>query len=1072
MAAADAADTILHYLGTQIAQEAGGPVGAEAVQEIVQANPVLLILDGLDEVSEKALRRRLLENVTVFVNQVRNVLHGDLRVVATTRPYGYSEDFDPNHYLHLTIERLSPEKVMLYAKRWTEEREPNTADIARILRTLEMCLEDRVVVALTQTPLQVTILLVIIRARGTPPKQKEELFDQYMDTIYEREQKNRPELLRTEQGMIYGLHKYLAYMLHSRAEADSTAALMDVSEFRDEVGNYLADAKPLLDADELQDKVDQIITEASQRLVLIESPQEGKMGFGLPTTREFFAAAHLADTARDSQETDARFKAIARSPHWRNVALFFAGRIARKRPGEAPSVIDVCRKIDTEDADVFLRRGAELVRAALDDRAFREDHHEIGAIQFVLTLLDTGFITDAERLSTSLRELSPKYRDKVVRPWLKERLQSVVPERLDIYAEIYRGVFGFDEALREAVRRAADAGPEEARLWALTFAIVNEVAEQWVVDLIDSITMGSLALLTPAGGVDPLFLLTGYLSLDLSPKTRATLAAGFLEGFYELAWRDGLPSSQREALSRVEWPHDPSENRLYAWAISRLALMVNLALVARRHARQTSVTIGLLLPGIAVPSVQAMVSTSAAGWSEFCEVFGGDDEPGTRSAVALFQFLLAPHDPERFEALAAWADEPVPGRPDVRRQLLFILGDIPPSGTPARARYHADLQAMCQRYRSDDEFVRDAGELNSILAREVPGTQWHPYGVHFWLRSGCNEAVEEHLDADVIAGLQGWLADRGVSEDLLSGCPSFRSILRQPELFIWILELASELVAGGASLAGRSLSVLLFLPWDRLGEPERVQVRDRVHAIWHHVLTDQPSLVGGQVGNLGYLYVTALSAGVVDEADMARLCEIAESPPGFLAQDEWYFEVAASAQSFLTDMLNSQNPDVVKTSGATLCALLRASRRGHLAAGWHGLSLPCDEVVAQRLWELACGESGSWQGRYIEGMGDCYLPWARHSEEWLQAMRKPRSKEAVDAWATVIRRGSYRDEEHRDGLHNLLVGILGSGEPFAKRLRAAACDRLAEVIPEIEPVGFDEAAVNLPLPRRPFELPA
>ena len=80
-----------------------------------------------------------------------------------------------------------------------------------------------------------------------------------------------------------------------------------------------------------------------------------------------------------------RFKAIAKSPHWRNVALFFAGRVGRTRPGEAPSMIDVCREIDTERVDKYLRRGSELVMEMADDRVLREPHNEIGAIQYGLS---------------------------------------------------------------------------------------------------------------------------------------------------------------------------------------------------------------------------------------------------------------------------------------------------------------------------------------------------------------------------------------------------------------------------------------------------------------------------------------------------------------------------------------------------------------------------------------------------------------------------------------------------------------------------------------------------------------
>ena len=52
---------------------------------------------------------------------------------------------------------------------------------------------------------------------------------------------------------------------------------MDISDFRKTVETYLIHDDPLMDDQELKIEVDQIITEASQRLVLIQSPQEGKI---------------------------------------------------------------------------------------------------------------------------------------------------------------------------------------------------------------------------------------------------------------------------------------------------------------------------------------------------------------------------------------------------------------------------------------------------------------------------------------------------------------------------------------------------------------------------------------------------------------------------------------------------------------------------------------------------------------------------------------------------------------------------------------------------------------------------
>ncbi len=434
----DSSDSIFDYLSEQIKQKAGKNITPDDIHKIVRTNPTLLILDGLDEVPEKNLRAKVLNNIHVFTSQLREVLDCNLRVIATTRPYGYSEEFDPTRYLHITLQKLSSEKTMLYARQWTATREPVPQKVSRIIQTIELCLEDKLVCVLTQTPLQVTILLVIIRVGGTPPNQREELFNHYMDIIYKREANKGPELLHTDKDLIYGIHKYIAYLLHMRAGKERTGALMEILDFEKHVEEYLKYSKPLLNKWDVKSKSCQIIDEARQRLVLIESPEDGKIGFGLATTREFFAAAHLFDTATKTDERDVRFKAIARSPHWRNVALFFAGRAGRKLPGEAPRLINVCGAIDFEGVDIFLKRGAELVTELVDDRVFREEHNEISAIQYSLRLLERDFLTDHTKFASIYKSLSEQQKEKIIRPWLENQLKSIIPEKLQIYIDTYQ----------------------------------------------------------------------------------------------------------------------------------------------------------------------------------------------------------------------------------------------------------------------------------------------------------------------------------------------------------------------------------------------------------------------------------------------------------------------------------------------------------------------------------------------------------------------------------------------------------------------------------------------------------
>jgi hypothetical protein len=779
-------DSIFHYLALQVAKESGGrSVNPEHIHKIIKSNPILLILDGLDEVPEKKLRTRVLDNVTSFVDQVRDVLKGNLKVIATTRPYGYSEEFNPSHYLHLTLQGLSPEKAILYTKRWVRTRESDPREAERVQDTFGVCLKDRVVSVLTKTPLQVTILLVIIRARGTPPKQREELFERYMDIIYQREQKKRPELLKTEQDMIYGLHKYLAYILHRRAGKDRTAALMNVSEFKKKVKDYFIHTNPLLNEEELETKSNQIITEASQRLVLIESPQEGKIGFGLATTREFFAAAHLVDTAKDTKERDLRFKAIARFPHWRNVALFFAGRVGRTRPGEAPSMIDVCREIDTEEVDKFLKRGAELVMEMVDDRVLREPHNEIGAIQYGLTMLDNEFIKEPDWLLNKLKSLPDEYKERVIRPWMVERLNKIVPENLELYADIYQRLFGIDKTLHDAIKRASEFDLKDVKLWTLSQAIKNRIVESWVIGLLEEL-VNIIAIKEIAWSLRNSWSnLRFYLDFSLSPKAKTAVSLSLLEGIERYSPPfEPLPLKIMEELSMIKPEGGIKENSLLLWAVSQLLILSRFMVEPRYRRRDYAVM--LTLPSIANPNVKAMINKSKNIIKEFCDTFSNENEPFIKFLVAVFQFLLRPSSPERYIAISKQLQTVERFTLRFRRIALSIIN----LNEEEPYNYYKDLCTLYEYYKSEEQYIKDLEELNELINKNSRKVKNHPYKLLTWIDSNCDPTIEGYLDSQILNEMKAWLQNRALSENALCLCPDYIMMLKDDlELCEFTLEI-------------------------------------------------------------------------------------------------------------------------------------------------------------------------------------------------------------------------------------------------------------------------------------------
>jgi hypothetical protein len=471
---ADDSATLDHFICGEIRRSTARSMSTEQLHRILQDNPTLLILDGLDEVTDSDLRRRLLAAIDDFVDRAERVLRADLQVFATTRPTGYSNQFNPKQYLHLRLVALEPPQVRKYVARWAEARNLESAKSERVISGIEECLADHQVQLLSRTPLQVTILVLIIATGGTPPRQREALFNEYLEVIYKREQAKSKNLLTSKKELLVGLHKYVGYELHERATRPSaTGAELDRDEYVRKVDLFLSSQDPYSPTSERKKVTAAITTEAGERLVLIVEPAANRFGFELRSIQEFFAALHLCDTARDTGERYARFEAIARLPHWRNVVLFFAGRVGRLLQGETSAVVEVCRQVDREGLDAHLRRGAQLALAIANDQAFLPNRRmQRSVIEVAISLLEQKHTQHAlAELIEALSSLPAEdIRDHVV-PLLRSRSRLIAPERAD---ELLCALAILDPSSVEALdllSRVADVEAAQTRCLGAAFAI-------------------------------------------------------------------------------------------------------------------------------------------------------------------------------------------------------------------------------------------------------------------------------------------------------------------------------------------------------------------------------------------------------------------------------------------------------------------------------------------------------------------------------------------------------------------------------------------------------------------------
>lgn len=465
------------FIVSLVEERAGREITSEQIQEIFKRNPTLLILDGLDEVTDRKLRTRMLELLLEFIARSEDVLKADLQIVATSRPTGYSDQFDPSHFLHLTLLPMESNRVLEYTERWIKTKGLESAKGSSLRSSINDCLEDPHFSPLMNTPLQVTIFILIILSGGTPPRQREELFNEYLEVIYKRERAKSKTIIQTEKRLLFGLHQYMGYLLHRRAaESSDTRSRMKEEEFNKEVFRYLQHEDPYSEEKKLREKADQMIKEAHERLVLLVELESGFFGFEQRSLQEFFAAGYMADMASDSDQRFKRFQAIALPSHWRNVALFLAGRIGRSFPGEAAQILEACREIDRHKPDYFTKRGAWLALDIAVDRSFGPNRIlQRSAIEYALTLLDADLDRNKRRECASRLDLLPKEDlEDHVKFLLLRRLRKIhLPDgfnTLDVWCSLMKDSAPIEEVVNSAIERgdvASETLLEKARYYRL-----------------------------------------------------------------------------------------------------------------------------------------------------------------------------------------------------------------------------------------------------------------------------------------------------------------------------------------------------------------------------------------------------------------------------------------------------------------------------------------------------------------------------------------------------------------------------------------------------------------------------
>jgi len=319
--------------------------------------PVLLVLDGFDEVGALLDRERIVAEARTLLQQLATA-NGTGHVLASTRPQGYAGEL-ARVGIPLRPVYLSPlrrEEALGYAKKLVEAKIPGADDQRKALERLHEAALEPATERLLTTPLQVTILSALVQQLGRAPRERWNLFSRYFAYTYDREIERgtfASRLLAEHRGHIERIHARVALLLQVEAERDGGgAAKMSRAHLEGVIHDVLAEEE--IAETELSSLVKEIATAAEQRLVFVVEPEPGCFGFEIRSLQEFMAAWAL--TSGREQDINARLLQVVRASMFRNVVLFMASRFYSEGMPQRETIADkICPELDNDPHDLVGR---------------------------------------------------------------------------------------------------------------------------------------------------------------------------------------------------------------------------------------------------------------------------------------------------------------------------------------------------------------------------------------------------------------------------------------------------------------------------------------------------------------------------------------------------------------------------------------------------------------------------------------------------------------------------------------------------------------------------------------------
>jgi hypothetical protein len=304
------------------ARSGGLSATVETVRDILHRFPILVVLDGLDEVAQERIRNRVVKEIDEFAARLGTSLSAP-QLIVTTRPNasGMAEP-SSDTFETIALSRLSSSLRTTYLRKWADARSIRGKDRRELERIFRQRSAEPHIMQLADNPMQLTILLYLMQKRGNSvPSARTELYSSYMETLLDREAAKTAAVDEYREDL-EEVTSYLGWHLQSIAETTAANGQLTTKALRKAILDYL------FGVEKNTGLVDALFTAVTDRVWALTSKVQGTFEFDVQPLREYFAARFLNDFAgadlRDF-DTSTVLRHLVRRAYWLNTGRFYAG---------------------------------------------------------------------------------------------------------------------------------------------------------------------------------------------------------------------------------------------------------------------------------------------------------------------------------------------------------------------------------------------------------------------------------------------------------------------------------------------------------------------------------------------------------------------------------------------------------------------------------------------------------------------------------------------------------------------------------------------------------------------------